>query len=493
MKRQIATSIPTRIDEIDDKIQKIIIKCYYYPEKRRHKCFRSLFNACSSDMLKDELRDFWHNVPRCVTENSMKESDTEATPNAQQDVLPDKPLVSETDINKIRQYIKDGAKVTPMSVFRKFAQEFDKKDLAKFLLNFYSSTSRRWPSKAFAPIILNSGQPVPKNKRHHLTYDIKRKIQKVLYNGVTEEKVFVLFESFSANYNTFELAEYIIDIYKSAKYIENFREKCRQENLEKSEKLTKPIKDIPWEAIVFFDQYIRFYDFIYDEEKNLKVENGYYSLVCKESRSSYNIIKPHFQHRLPQIKAYMEGNRVTQLVSNMDILDAIRILESGNNTEDVIIDNSPIISTSHFKTAFSSDQIAIKGRIRAAKSIYFEKLLNMPGVDQYRIVPCTEILSHATNLHAKFEDAFIFTRNARNPEDIILIFENVNEARATIKFYASKEKYETALKCVFDFMNSFKDNKRQLLKWRRVHFHNYGITRYECINHTYPGDWICHL
>lgn len=255
----------------------------------------------------------------------------------------------------------------------------------------------------------------------------------------------------------------------------------------------KAYKIVPWETIDFHDRFIRFHDFSFDKYKSLKVEEGYYSYSCKDSRASYNIVKPHLQQRLPQIKAYMEGRRVTQLVSDVNLNEALRILEAENNAENVIVDESPMISPSGFRTAFNEEQLKVVGRIRAARSRYFDKLITMSGVDQYRIVPCQEVLSHPTNRLPHIEDAFMFSHDSAFENLVILIFENVNDARATIKFYAVKEKYEQALKCVFDFMGSYKHNKRQLLKWHRVDFRSYGIVKYECINHTYVDDWYYRL
>lgn len=242
---------------------------------------------------------------------------------------------------------------------------------------------------------------------------------------------------------------------------------------------------VPWDAIVFCDSYVHFMDFRLNGNQVLPGQH-YFSYPCKESRASFNYIKPHFANRLPQIKAMMKGYQVVGLISKLDLLKAIRMLKSQEDADDWEVDGAELRSSHGFDVAIQYDKDKMLRRLRALKSACINKLIDNQEKAK-RIVPCKELLSH-TDTDTE-EDAFIFTLKAESPRQVSIIFENVNECRATIKFVARIEKYEEALRSVYNFMTSKEVNKRQLLQYGHVDFQRHGILYYRCINHTTVYEW----
>ena len=181
----------------------------------------------------------------------------------------------------------------------------------------------------------------------------------------------------------------------------------------------------------------------------------------------------------------------SSLESKLHLLDAIRILQSKQNFVEWDSDESAVKFSISFDKSIKQDYDKILANLHLRISAYFD-YLSQSQIKGKNPVPCTELLIHTYGT-GESEDAFIFSVKSFRSDEIKLVFENVNEARATIVFEITSNMYEKALRCVFDFMRSDEHNKRQRLHYKKFSFQKHGITSYYFINHTTIEEWKCSL
>ena len=247
---------------------------------------------------------------------------------------------------------------------------------------------------------------------------------------------------------------------------------------------------VPWETIEFCNGRVMFYPFRLNGALILKSRTPFV-VNCKESKAIYNHIRKHFANVLPLIRAYQKGSDIVGLESEIHLLDAIRILQSKQDFVEWESDDSGIKFSFPFEKSIKQDYDKILANLRLRKSSYFD-YLSQVQIKGKNPVPCTELLTHTYGI-GENEDAFIFSVKSFHCDEVKLVFENVNEARATIVFEVMANMYEKALRCIFDFMRSDEYNKRQRLHYKKFNFQNHGITRYYFINHTTVREWKYNL
>lgn len=246
---------------------------------------------------------------------------------------------------------------------------------------------------------------------------------------------------------------------------------------------------VPWEAIEFGNGHVKFHNFGVRNGK-IFLDQYYFPYACSESRESYNHIKLHFVSSLPKIKVFILNFKIVGVATEVNLLEAIRILKELRESGEWDINGESNMFASTLDKAKMADRNKVLNYLRARKSAYFNRLINLQSTEK-QPVPCSERMEHTATVNR--EDAFIFTLRSTTRSTVTLIFENVNEDRATLKFVARADKYEQALRCIFDFMTSDEVNKRQLLQYGHVDFQRHGILYYRCINHTTVYEWAAKI
>ncbi|MGM9508874.1 hypothetical protein ACS5NO_14150 [Larkinella sp. GY13] len=122
-----------------------------------------------------------------------------------------------------------------------------------------------------------------------------------------------------------------------------------------------------------------------------------------------------------------------------------------------------------------------------SKSLYLKFLLNKQEPN-YKIIPASEKRTFRSNDTIVEEDAFLFSFKLNNISYII--WENVEERRATHVFRCDFEKYEIALQKVYDYIVSPGIvNKREILHIGVISYFNDILIYCGSINHTLIDEW----
>lgn len=463
--------IPKKITKVDSHVKQMVNYYLSQDEKKRQKAFSRMWDACETLELKSELLKYWATRPHDSAKSSTKRENKD----------------SSDDIEK-----KTNHQVNPAKEKKKNLPQKQKKKNPK-------------ADESYNAFLLKIGNFL--SKSHFRTF--KEDIEK----NPTMNNVEYLFLIHSYKYDAKKLARFLLACFDRGlvAYPQKMQEKTKQLLQKKEERKNKFQKElgslveirkaelkqesaqlsyIPWNTVEFCNGTVKFYSFRLDGALILKTRPPYVK-NCRESRASFNHIKQHFINVLPQIRAYKKGADVIGLESELHLLDAIRILQSKNEFADWDADDSSIKISTSFDFSCNIDQNKVLANLRKRKSSYFNYLIQEQQKDK-RIVPCTELMVHSNGVGDN-EDAFIFCLSSYNHDLVKLVFENVNEARASIVFQVATVSYEKALRCVFDFMRSDECNKRQRLHYRKFNFKSNGVVAYYMVNHTVLGEWKYNL
>lgn len=531
--------IPTLITSLDSRIKEVAYNCYTQENGLKRNDFERMITACASDTLRTQLYKYWKKMPARVLKKTAKYSDEDWDFSTLQldESLQDKKLKKkkQQDVNQadkdnhLKTQTQKHKTKTEKSTKTAKPKPFDPHDAKPhyFLPSretaeaVISGKSKQKPEKLakkatpkkVKPAISREMERVQKLKQlaqFASSKKVKHMIQRLdMFPGITHFQF--IFERYRYTYDEKKLARFLLAYHdrqlldndalleekalslinnSPRKTVESKKSKDEYSNLKEAE--SAPILAVvPWDAIEFCNGEVKFYAFRLNGALILK-ERQAFTVRCPESRESYNYIKQHFVNILPNIKAYKQGADIVELESELHLLDAIRLLKAKVEFADWEVDDNKTIAASSFERAEKQDQEKILARLRARKSLYFNYLIRLQRQSNRRIVPCTELLMHSDGI-GMIEDAFIFTIVSRNRNEIKLVFENVNEARASLVFVAASNLYEKALRCIFDFMRSEECNKRQRLHYKNFHFSAYGILRYYITNHTTIGEWSHNL
>lgn len=470
--------IPILITSVDSRIKEVAYNCYVRKNGLNRNDFKRMIEVCASDGIREELRKYWKKMPLRMAKKSAKYSDEDWNFSA---MRPDEPIRKKSQPKRQKNHIPSREDTKPTtSKEREQAISKERERKLKKLAKFTS----------------------PK-KVKHLTERLDKFPDRNHFQ--------FLFETYRYKYNEKDLARFLLAycnrslldnetlLEEKVQHLINSSKQKQGESAKRKEKDTNTIQPkptpkltvVPWETIEFRNGSVGFYAFRLNGALILK-ERQPFTVQCPESRESYNYIKQHFINVLPDIKAYQQGADIVELESKLHLLDAIRLLKTKVEFADWNVDEGQIVSVSSFERAANQDQEKILARLRARKSLYFDHLVRLQRQSNKRIVPCSEQLIHSDGMGI-MEEAFIFTLVSRNRNEIKLVFENVNEARASLVFIAAYDSYEKALRCIFDFMRSEECNKRQWLHHKKFHFSTYGILRYYITNHTTLREWSHNL
>lgn len=203
-------------------------------------------------------------------------------------------------------------------------------------------------------------------------------------------------------------------------------------------------------------------------------------------RVSFNHLKLAFKRRLPKITYRITKDFKIRL-DNEPLLEAV-IMDFSNEE----------VRTTKYRSGFSPVRLSWS---RASSMVfspeYFKKydskyinFLVEHQMDEFGIVPVSENMAHSYESH--FEEAFIFTINSSKYRRCrIAVLENIHPSHATILFLIPIERYDSALRVVFDYFQSDTVNKRSAIHDGRIkELHDAGVICCNPINHDEDVyDW----
>lgn len=199
-----------------------------------------------------------------------------------------------------------------------------------------------------------------------------------------------------------------------------------------------------------------------------------------ESTSGLNDIKKYLKDKLEPILVEIDKTHICKIINGMDINKAITDLKAYN--EKIQYSENPIMiqpSPYYYHTVLE-DQDSIIRRLKSYKNYYINQLIERQDKN-FNIVRCDECYSTLESGDFN-EEAIIFT--IKLVDNYLLIFENVNIARASLYFYVYKDRYKEAVQRIVNFMHQSEYLRRSFLRSRKYDFTDAGIWKYKSVNHV---------
>lgn len=241
---------------------------------------------------------------------------------------------------------------------------------------------------------------------------------------------------------------------------------------------------LDWNCVKFKKDYIVV--FPPDNEKiNFKPK----AVSAPGSLESFNYLKDYFNDRLSPVHCSVEG-------MNLDVYDTIRLSEaiqkfatiSKQRAIKVAGENNPqkiAPQQMSFNQALSKAQQMTPEEFHKYKSKYIDFLVSLQSPDK-KVIPCVERLAHTNSDITEY--AFMFSIKCSS-EFMLVVHENVNPDRSTLLFLIPKESYNTAIRSIYDFLQSAETNKRSNLREKNIDIKQSGVRHYRSINHDDFWSW----
>lgn len=207
------------------------------------------------------------------------------------------------------------------------------------------------------------------------------------------------------------------------------------------------------------------------------------------SLESFNYLNDYFNDRLAPVHCSVEG-------MELDVYDTIRLYDAILKFAAVARQRHIGISAQSVKTKISPATISFNNALSKAKQMSIEdfKKYKSQHIDflvsiqspNYKVIPCVERLAHTNSDTTEY--AFMFTIEC--PRNVILVvYENINPDRSTLLFLLQKESYKTAIREIYDFLQSAETNKRSNLREKNIELKQSGVRHYRSINHDDFWSW----
>ena len=245
-------------------------------------------------------------------------------------------------------------------------------------------------------------------------------------------------------------------------------------------------KSIPyvldWEFVEFHEKY--FVIFTSDKKKFDFVPKRVY---CEKARTPFNYIRKYLKTKLGTI--YCEiVNQNLMILNPILIDDAIQIFANTARQRNLIVPNkskktAPVKIP--FERALSKAQEMKPEDFAKYKSSYIAYLVTKQCED-YKIIPCVEMLAHVDNDIT--EDSFLFSTLTKKG-NILVIQENLNPDRATLLFVIRKFMYDNTIRNIYNFLQSTEINKRSRIRNHSFLIKDNKILSYSAINHDDFDTW----
>lgn len=208
------------------------------------------------------------------------------------------------------------------------------------------------------------------------------------------------------------------------------------------------------------------------------------------SIDSFNYLSEYFNERLSPVHCTVEG-MVLDVYDTIRLNEAIQRFATISRQKRITVSNKStsrginVPNQTSFNRALSKAKQMTLEEFEKYKSEYIDYLVKQQS-KSYKIIPCVERLAHADSDITEY--AFIFSIKCKSG-DLLIIHENVHPDRSTLLFVVKPEKYNNAIRAIFDFMQSAEINKRSNLRDGNVELKQDGIERFRSINHDYFYSW----
>ena len=213
------------------------------------------------------------------------------------------------------------------------------------------------------------------------------------------------------------------------------------------------------------------------------------NIQIPESLESFNYLRNYLNERLEPVRCSIVNQKLT-IVDNINFSKAIQqfaaaarqgLIRTGGRGRKTIGAPSPM----SFNQAISKAKSMTPEEFKKYKSKYIDYLVELQSED-YKVIPCVERLSHANS--DIMEYAFMFSIKCRSG-NIMIVHENVNPDRSTLLFWVKEKAYNSAIREIYDFLQSAEINKRSSLRDGSIDVGNAGVVRYKSINHDDIWSW----
>ena len=212
-------------------------------------------------------------------------------------------------------------------------------------------------------------------------------------------------------------------------------------------------------------------------------------VIAPHSLESFNYLKKYLNERLPPVRCYIVGQRIT-VVDKINFSNAIQQFQIAAQQRGIKIGetNSGKNYSPHpmsFTQALSRAKQMTPEDFQKYKSNYIDYLVMLQS-KEYKVIPCVERLAHSTGDTTEY--AFMFSIEC-NSGKVLIVHENVNPDRSTLLFLVKKESFNQSIREIYNFLQSAEINKRSSLRDKSVEIENAGILSYRSINHEDLYSW----
>ena len=242
---------------------------------------------------------------------------------------------------------------------------------------------------------------------------------------------------------------------------------------------------IPWSQIKFGNNVMR-----------IENADGKFLLAPRENcRRSYNQIKEYLADKLPLIVVIKNNSGVWTFKEPIVFKKALLMIRN-KESEDLIQEERYKRALRSFASMedylqYKQNQELVLRRLKDKKQDFLNYLIKYQ-LDDYKLIPAIEMISHESSESVGEEDVFIFTipcKSYRFGMDCVnIVYENINAARASIVCTVETKNYIQALQSLFNFMNdeSQKNKRSRLHQTLRL---SSAVRNLHVVNHTDMHSW----
>lgn len=174
------------------------------------------------------------------------------------------------------------------------------------------------------------------------------------------------------------------------------------------------------------------------------------------SKRSFNKLKDLYTKRnYPPLKVSFSNGKITK-IENLQLLEYLFLFLDNNAGDFSIVDVSSDKLSKY--RIYTKNFYKINFR-KMLSTDYFTYLIDNCS-EKYPIIPLPEKVKTRSGLES-IDDSFIFPIEKK--ENIIWVWESVEESKATYCFVTSKVDFENELQPIFNFLTGEYENKRQML------------------------------
>jgi hypothetical protein len=237
--------------------------------------------------------------------------------------------------------------------------------------------------------------------------------------------------------------------------------------------------------IVFEDGFYMIYVLTSDGKPCMSIP----PLKIQDSNSfqSYNILKKYFEQRFPKDMIIEYDYKHIVNVNNIIIIDSyIRILK-----DNILIKGEWTAALkNHQKKSLDwcrhQSETSVYNTAISRGNEYIDYLIGHQN--DRNLIKVYEV----TNFN-QTEDCYLFSIDVDEFNEVI-IFENVNFARATEVFLCNKNNYENAIGRIFNYFTNYElSNRRISMKLKDINSEDFHANSYVSIDHDNLCSWICKI